>query len=206
MTAEIAILNQSGVAMAADSAVTIGLPTNDRKIYNTANKLFMLSKYHPVGIMIYNNAKIMGVEWEVIIKEYRKILGKQKFNTLKEYCTNFIEYLNTTRVFSEEQKRANFNQQIETSIKIIQKGIESKWNSVIGAKGSISDSQVKDITEKAIDEMLNDIGEESIIDYDFNKFLSKINDTRDILKRNGFNTFGEDINKKVLKLIYNNIA
>lgn len=76
---------------------------------------------------------------------------------MKEYCTNFIEYLNTTRVFSEEQKRANFNQQIETSIKIIQKGIESKWNSVIGAKGSISDSQVKDITEKAIDEMLNDI-------------------------------------------------
>jgi hypothetical protein len=50
MTAEIAIINKNAVALAADSAVTLRDPQSP-KIYNTANKVFMLSKFHPVGIM-----------------------------------------------------------------------------------------------------------------------------------------------------------
>ena len=67
MTAEIAILNKNAVALAADSAVTITRP-GAPKIYNTANKLFMLSKYHPVGIMVYGTAELMGVPWETVIR------------------------------------------------------------------------------------------------------------------------------------------
>jgi ATP-dependent protease HslVU (ClpYQ) peptidase subunit len=48
MTAEIAVLNSQGVAMAADSAVSIG----SSKVYNSANKLFALTKKHPVGVMV----------------------------------------------------------------------------------------------------------------------------------------------------------
>jgi hypothetical protein len=44
MTAEVAILNKIGVALAADSIVTITTANGD-KTYNTANKLFALSKY-----------------------------------------------------------------------------------------------------------------------------------------------------------------
>lgn len=44
MTAEIAILNKQGIALAADSAVTIG---NAEKIFVSANKIFTLSKYGP---------------------------------------------------------------------------------------------------------------------------------------------------------------
>ena len=43
MTAEVAILNSSAIAIAADSAVTIG---RGRKIYNSAIKVFTLSKSH----------------------------------------------------------------------------------------------------------------------------------------------------------------
>jgi hypothetical protein len=78
MTAEIAILNSSGIALAADSAVTIG----SQKVYNSANKLFTLSKYHPVGVMIYDSADLMDIPWEIIIKEYRSKLGKKSFPTL----------------------------------------------------------------------------------------------------------------------------
>jgi len=67
MTAEIAILNKNGVALASDSAVTIQKP-GTQKIYNTANKLFMLSKYHPVGVMVYGMAELMGIPWETVIK------------------------------------------------------------------------------------------------------------------------------------------
>jgi hypothetical protein len=44
VTAEIAILNKLGVALAADSAVTVETE-GGQKIYNTVNKLFTLSKY-----------------------------------------------------------------------------------------------------------------------------------------------------------------
>lgn len=86
MTAEIAILNKSAVALAADSAVSIG----QKKIYNTANKIFTLSKYHPVGIMIYNVADFMGVPWATIIKMYRANLGRKKMDFVKNYAEDFF--------------------------------------------------------------------------------------------------------------------
>lgn len=52
MTAEIAILNKSAVALAADSAVTMTTGREEYKVYQSANKLFALSKYHPVGLNI----------------------------------------------------------------------------------------------------------------------------------------------------------
>ena len=72
MTVEVGVLNKYGVALATDSAVTIG---NGRGYYNTANKLFALSKYETVAIMIYSNADFMGYPMETIIKEYRKNLA-----------------------------------------------------------------------------------------------------------------------------------
>lgn len=96
MTAEIAILNKHGVALAADSAVSIGT----RKVYNSANKLFALSKTHPVGIMIYGNAEFMGTPWETIIKYYRsRRLKNQSFPKLQNYADDFVEFLRTTEIF-----------------------------------------------------------------------------------------------------------
>ena len=82
MTAEVAILNRSAVALAADSAVTISSQSS-AKVYNTVNKLFTLSKFHPVGIMIYGNADYMSVPWETIIKLYRENLDRDHSTRLK---------------------------------------------------------------------------------------------------------------------------
>jgi hypothetical protein len=73
MTAVVGILNKQAVAIAADSAVTIE-GNNGRKIFNKANKVFTLSKYHPVAIMIHNSASFMTTPWEVIIKIYCRIM------------------------------------------------------------------------------------------------------------------------------------
>ena len=89
MTAEIAVMNKEAIALAADSAVTM----TAEKIFTSANKLFTLSKYHPVGIMVYGSAIFMGVPWETIIKIYRNELGKNKFSALKEYANSFIDFL-----------------------------------------------------------------------------------------------------------------
>ncbi len=64
MSAETAIMNKEAIAIAADSAVTL----REGKIFTSANKIFSLSKYHPVGVMIYGNATFMGIPWETMIK------------------------------------------------------------------------------------------------------------------------------------------
>lgn len=102
MTAVAGILNKQGVAIAADSAVTVA-GANNRKVYNSANKIFTLSKYHPVGVAIYNNAQFMGIPWETLIKEYRKQLGEKNFEYLEEYKDDFFNWLKLNNFFSSTE-------------------------------------------------------------------------------------------------------
>lgn len=102
MTAVTGILNKNGVAVAADSAITVSGFQN-RKVYNSANKIFTLSKYKPVGIAIYNDAHFMGIPWEVIIKEYREKIGKQSFDTLREYREDFFSWLKSMNYFTDDE-------------------------------------------------------------------------------------------------------
>ncbi len=69
MTAEVCVMNRLGIALASDSAVTIG---QEDKIYTSADKLFLLAENAPVGAMIYGGADFLDVPWETIIKTYRK--------------------------------------------------------------------------------------------------------------------------------------
>lgn len=104
MTSEIIIMNKEAVALAADSAVTHSRGTQS-KIFTSANKIFALSKYCPVGIMFYGNADLMGVFWETIIKIYRDELGAQEFYSLKEFVDHFIDFLKGyARLFPESKQ------------------------------------------------------------------------------------------------------
>ena len=92
MTSEIGILNKNGVVLAADSAVTISNGINS-KVFNSARKLFTLSKEHSVGIMIYGNASFMGVPWEIIIGEYKKAIGTKVLDSTAKYVDEFINFI-----------------------------------------------------------------------------------------------------------------
>lgn len=97
MTAEIAILSRSAVALAADSASTVTRqisPTEtERRVLKGANKLFALSRREPVAVMIFGAASFMGVPWETLIKMYRADRAGKAFNTLAEYPTDFFSFL-----------------------------------------------------------------------------------------------------------------
>jgi hypothetical protein len=67
MTAEIAIMNRSAITVAADSAVTRG----PNKVHVNANKIFRLSDQAPIGLMVYGNADVFGLPWELVAKLYR---------------------------------------------------------------------------------------------------------------------------------------
>ena len=96
MTAEVAVLNREAVAIAADSAVTFSAPERDeRKIYNTANKIFVLSESEPVAAMIYGSGSFGPFPWETVVKEYRRIRGMTPRPTVEEYAADFTSYLST---------------------------------------------------------------------------------------------------------------
>ncbi len=98
MTAEIAVMNEEAIALAADSAVT-----GPAKIFTSANKIFALSKYHPVALMVYDSAQFHGVPWETIVKQYRRGLKDKCFATLDEHAADFLEYFNSaTALFPPE--------------------------------------------------------------------------------------------------------
>ncbi len=93
MTAEVAILNREAVAMAADSALTLGGPVG--KVYNSANKLFALSRLEPVAVMVYGAGSFEGIPWATVVKEYRRKLAAGTFATIEDYASDFIGYLSS---------------------------------------------------------------------------------------------------------------
>lgn len=106
MTAEIAIANKHAVALAADSKVTV-TSTGMSKGYDTANKVFTLSKVHPVGIMIFGNAEFMGYPWETIIKIYRGKQGLLAKPTISEWAADFVGFVRAFGVVERDHKVEN---------------------------------------------------------------------------------------------------
>ena len=108
MTAEVAVMNKTAVALATDSAVTVTQNTSGRtnsKVFNTANKLFTLSKYSPVGIMVYNTMQLGGVPLETIIKTYRRHLCEKTFPRVKDYADDFFQFIGDNKIlFNEENE------------------------------------------------------------------------------------------------------
>ena len=103
MTAEVAILTRSAVALAADSAVTVG----QERVWKNTNKLFSLSNFNDIGIMIYGGGDFCGVSWEVIIKQFRKHIGRRRFEKLSECVDCFIDYINTIKIPVSELSHLN---------------------------------------------------------------------------------------------------
>ena len=151
MTAEIAIMNKEAVALAADSAVTMSRE-GGKKIFPSANKLFALSKYHPVGVMVYGNATFMDVPWESIIKMYRRKLRKTKFDTLAGYADDLIGFLNRRNpLFPANQQSKHvywnswgyFNNQIKEEIR-------RTIDSAMAGREKITDGYTAKVTSRII--------------------------------------------------------
>ena len=106
MTAEVAILNRSAVALAADSKMFVGGGASE-KTYDSVNKIFTLSKIYPIGIMVYGNADFMSFPWETIIKQYRHQKGKKDERTVDDWGGDFCRYLRTFGRITREQKADN---------------------------------------------------------------------------------------------------
>ena len=166
MTAEVAIINSGAVALAADSAITIG----GQKIYKSAIKLFSLSKIAPVGIMIYGNASLMDVPWEILIKSYRRDLSGQTFDHLHDYAEDFIKYLeNHPSAFPKEVQTEWLKRSVRGYYTLIREELWKEVHPILQSNGEISQSEILKIFSRIVKKH-----HKILSDYDYSDGMSSL--------------------------------
>lgn len=160
MTAEIAILNVEAVALAADSAVTVRTDTefeNSRvKIFNSANKLLALSNRHPVGLMVYGNASLMGLPWETIVKQFRGEIGETELPTLSDYATTLFTRLNqlAQHWFPPDLQERHLRSVIADAFEGVRLAVLERVEERLERAATVSESQVVRIGGGVVNEAL----------------------------------------------------
>ena len=146
-------MNAQGLAMAADSAVTIARgDAQDSKIFTSANKIFALSKYQPIAIMIYGNAALLDVPWETIIKSYRKQLGSTSFEHVEDYASHFAEYAGGSEwLFPPSVQEAYVRDYVGGIFAAIKDDVEDTVRQRIEANGSIDETAVTAVISSSVD-------------------------------------------------------
>lgn len=191
MTAEIGILNKTAVALAADSAVTVQQPKG-QKIYNSANKLFALSKYHPVGIMLFGSASFMGIPWETIIKVYRLRLKEKSFRTLKEYADDFIGFVERSggSIVPEQQQDEYIKMHIWMYFKLIKEELKKALEQIANTQAPVSESKIIELAR----EIINKHSDQT----DKYEFLKSVSDD----KKKGFLTKHDAVIKEIIHAVF----
>lgn len=152
MTAEIALLNRSAVALAADSAVTINTPTGP-KIYDSVNKLFALVKQRPVGVMIYDSADLIGMPWETAIKAYRMHHRGDPFDHLDEYADDFLGFLTATpELLPVELHDLYFEEAIIRRLLCLRDLINRSVERLLKSGGKLGQKRLRELIDASIDE------------------------------------------------------
>lgn len=176
MTAEVCVLNGVGIALAADSAVTIG--RDAKKIYTSAEKLFQLSTCAPVGIMIYGNANFLGIPWETIIKNYRHTLGTRRFDHVQDYAANFFEYIRRNRVlFSRKSQDDQVHVLVASFYYYIREKIAKRINLEAEKRDGLNPSDLPPILADIIDGELKEVRKATLLS-GFNERTRKTIDSR----------------------------
>ncbi|WP_087721563.1 hypothetical protein [Pandoraea sp. PE-S2T-3] len=108
------VLNRMAVALAADSAVTFSTFANghlQRTYASGANKIFQLSTTAPIGVMLFNNAALQDVPWELIVKSFRTSLGSDVKNSVQEYADALSEFVRANMdLFPPAHREKHFKQ------------------------------------------------------------------------------------------------
>lgn len=120
MTAVVGILNKRGIAIAADSAVTIYRDRKE-KIENSANKMLRMSDDCPISIMIVGSAAFHSTPWDIIIRRYRQKRGNIQFPTVQACIDDFFSYMTTEKMFFPEEAQRNY----------LRNMLDSFWGDVI---------------------------------------------------------------------------
>lgn len=202
MTAEVVIMNKLGMSMAADSAITSGVD-GVPKVYNSANKLFSLSREHPVGIMVYGAASFMEIPWEVIISSYRNELGSKHYDDLTYYFEDFLDFLRQDKRFANPEVESiivyrTFSDVIKRIITEVEEHMEERQEDINEEK------KVAKLLEKEVDKQIIDFQkEECLINLDYQEFEQEFGETVQEVKEEYIDfELSKELFHKLVRLAY----
>lgn len=206
MTAIVGVMNKHAIALAADSAVTYtSYNRSNLKVLNCANKIFNISKYEPVGVMVYSNAALMGTPWDLIIKLYRKELREKKFGTLQEYVDSFFQFLKDKSFFTNEYgQKARLSLSIKEFYEEIRK--EDKNNFIQEHPGKLpSEAELTEKIVKTLTDIESRLSKSERLtefkDYKYDDFKFYASDCMHELKEYYKNEKGIDISDEIINLL-----
>jgi hypothetical protein len=90
MTSQLILLNGFGVALASDSAMTLG----NKRTYETAEKVIPLPGPHRLAVLHSGAVNIHGMPYSVLINEWAATLGATPLRAVALYRQNFLSWLN----------------------------------------------------------------------------------------------------------------
>lgn len=212
MTAEIAIFNKTSIALAADSAATITSNGQHRKIYNGSEKLFTLSKHHPVGVMIYGNSDFCGAPWELLIKSFRSKFSDVSHPKIEDWSKAFFEFVSSgDQIIPAQMREQYFFHFLRNEIvKSISDDIDKiAQNRSVDAGDVISYDEFNGIAISYLDELIESLNHCYFFDdYDANDIPTSYAFARDnfnIITHDYFSqyeeSFPDDVKEKLLNAL-----
>lgn len=164
MTAEIAVMNRIGVALAADSVVTVG--RGPAKTYASADKLFQLSQSAPVGMMFYGKGDFLRVPWETIIKMYRNRIGDRAFPRLEEYASDFMRFIGAERKLFPDNEQRTFVRIIAMNfLSYLREKFVRSLRDRAATASSLDDAEIKRLLTRLVREELGETRREPKCDH-----------------------------------------
>jgi len=108
MTSQVILMNASGVGIASDSAMTFG----NRRVYDTAEKIFPLPAPHCVAILHSGAVFLQDYTYQGLISEWAKSLGSVQLRTVDLYQQNFLDWLTDNVNWFSNSKQLEWARQI----------------------------------------------------------------------------------------------
>ena len=147
MSVGVCIINKNGIALAADSAGTVG---ENKMFYNSMNKVYNLSFNNKIGAITYGSTVICNTPIEIILKEYRKYID--------ENYKDIIDFFSLIEIFkkflSEKSSYFQFEKSEEMFCSEFIQLLIEKWGEKINKNVQNVDS---DKVEEKIAESLEEI-------------------------------------------------
>lgn len=193
MSAGICLLNKDGIVLAADSAVTIG---NNETVYNSADKVFRLSKKNPLGLIMYQNTEFMNIPLTLIFKNFAKHLDENDIHkdTVKEYMNTFFQYL------IDNKKKFHLDKNEERLVYRNYFSLEKVFNNIVEKKGfKLIEKENREPNEEEYHDIIDSSLNQLKI---YMSIFEKIDDLRIITYLN--TTYKKDISE-LLKKSFNNM-
>ena len=125
MTSQLILLNGFGVALASDSAMTLG----NKRTYETAEKVIPLPKPHRIAVLHSGSVTIHGMPYSVLVNEWANTLGSTSLRTVALYRQNFLSWLNDNHDWvTPNRATEDFMYQLKDIYRIIWKKIQDNVN------------------------------------------------------------------------------